>query len=147
MTQQTIDTWGTAASLGCAIHCACMPLLLALLPLLGGSFLASEPLEWILFLLAAVLGSLSASLGFRKHGQKKAVYVMLVGLVILLAGRLLHTTTYHGFGVVALVVGGITVATAHMMNHHLCRCKHKHEESYVLSMTAGTEGSSLQQSL
>lgn len=121
MNQQKIDRFGSAASLGCAIHCACMPLVLAILPAIGVSFFASEPMEWMLFGVSASLGCISMALGYRKHGNKSTVFVMLCGLILLLEGRLLHETL-HLFGVMLLVVGGCTIAMAHLMNHHRCRC-------------------------
>ncbi len=63
------DWAGMVASIGCAIHCAAMPLVLAYLPALGLGWLASEGFhQWmagICFLLAA-----SAFVpGWRKHGS------------------------------------------------------------------------------
>lgn len=51
-----MDAGGATASLLCAIHCALMPILVTLLPLVGLGFLASETTEWVVVALSGVLG-------------------------------------------------------------------------------------------
>lgn len=67
------DNWadmvGMVASIGCAIHCASMPIILAYLPTFGLSWLAEEGFhQWM----AVVCFALAASAfvpGWRKHGS------------------------------------------------------------------------------
>lgn len=56
---------GAWVSIACAIHCAAMPFLLSVLPLLGMEFLASHFLE---------IAMLSAGLGFGAYGILKAYF-------------------------------------------------------------------------
>ena len=129
-----LDRAGAMASFLCAIHCAVMPLVVTLLPLLGLSFLASEPVEWGLLAAAAVLGSWSLCLGFRQHRSRLVFMVLGVALALLVAGRIfhqphlgghpLHEHHYGVWGPVLMVLGGLTMMSAHLLNHWLCHtCK------------------------
>ena len=55
------DTTGACLSVACAVHCLAMPLLVAVLPLIGLGFLANESAELVLILVAIGLavGSLA----------------------------------------------------------------------------------------
>lgn len=77
------DWLGMVASIGCAIHCAAMPFVIAYLPALGLSFLADEAFhKWMaggcfIIALAAFVP------GFRKHGRLLPVAVASIGLVMI----------------------------------------------------------------
>ena len=115
-----LDRAGATASFLCAIHCAIMPLIITFLPLLGLSFLASEPVEWGLLLASATLGSWSLCLGFRQHRSRRVFMVLGMALAFLVAGRVFDE---HNFGVwapILMVLGGFTMMSAHLLNHRLC---------------------------
>ncbi|EGF24756.1 hypothetical protein RBWH47_03123 [Rhodopirellula baltica WH47] len=82
-----ISTWrdwvGIVASIGCAIHCAAMPFVIAFLPALGLSFLADESFhQWMA--LACFLIAIAAFVpGFRKHRRMTPIAVASVGLVLI----------------------------------------------------------------
>jgi hypothetical protein len=82
-----ISSWGDAvgmvASIGCAIHCAAMPFVIAYLPALGLSFLADEAFhQWMAVGCFAI--ALTAFVpGFRKHGRLTLVVIGSVGLVMI----------------------------------------------------------------
>ncbi len=132
---ERLDRAGAAASSLCALHCAVMPLLVTLLPLLGLSFLASEATEWLLFGASAIIGVSSLCLGFRTHRSRRALSVLAVGLALLALGRMMEHQTMHGqtsrWGVPILVCGGLIVAASHIVNRALCRachiCDHEHK--------------------
>lgn len=77
------DWLGIIASVGCAIHCAAMPFVIAYLPALGLSFLADEAFhQWMA--LACFLIAVAAFVpGIRKHGNWIPVSVATVGLVLI----------------------------------------------------------------
>lgn len=77
------DSAGMVASIGCAIHCAAMPFVIAYLPALGLSFLADEAFhKWMAVGCFAI--ALTAFIpGFRKHGRLTPVVVGSVGLVLI----------------------------------------------------------------
>ena len=141
-----LDKAGATASLLCAIHCALMPLIFTLAPLMALSILASETFEWILFGISAILGTTSICWGYSMHRSRKAVAVLACGLALLSAGRLLHqhhvhttevrahmlvTKTDHSHSeggpdlyTIFLVSGGLAVVASHVINHKLCQsCK------------------------
>jgi len=82
-----ISTWrdwvGIVASIGCAIHCAAMPFVIAFLPALGLSFLADESFhQWMA--LACFLIAIAAFVpGFRKHRRMTPIAIASVGLVLI----------------------------------------------------------------
>ena len=120
-----LDKAGAAASLTCAVHCALMPLVVTLLPLVGLSFLADERMEWVLLGASALLGSSSLCLGYREHRKRQALLILSLGLTALVTGRLLeehHLEGHHleAAGVIGVVLGGCTVAAAHFVNRRLC---------------------------
>ncbi len=123
----TLDRIGATASLTCAIHCAIMPLIITLLPLIGLSFLADERVEWGLLAVSATIGISSLCLGFREHGSRRALTVLSVGIALVTAGRILETSHLGIWGVPAVVIGGVIIAGAHLLNRHLCQtCKTCH---------------------
>ena len=115
-----LDRAGATASFLCAIHCALMPLVVTLLPLLGLSFLASEPVEWTLLAASAGLGSSSLCLGFRKHRKRRVFMVLAIALAIMVAGRVFHEHHVGIWGPVLMVIGGLMMMSAHLLNHRLC---------------------------
>jgi MerC mercury resistance protein len=116
-----LDTFGTAASLLCAVHCAVTPVAMASLPLLGLEFIGAEATEYALVGLSIVVGSVSLVLGYRRHRSVPTLAVFSCGLTLLVLGRVTETRGVEGAGVVSAVAGGCIVATAHIINRRLCR--------------------------
>lgn len=98
-----------------------MPLLITILPLLGLSFLASEPVEWALLMGSATLGTLSLCLGFRQHQRRQVFGVLGLALAFLVAGRVLDGRELERWGTLFMVAGGFTMMGAHGLNRWLCR--------------------------
>ena len=116
-----LNATGAVASLLCAVHCALMPVLVTLLPLVGLGFLATEPVEWALVAMSGLLGMSSQRLGFREHGKRRALATLTVGLALLVLGRVSEAREWGAWGVPVLVVGGCVVALSHVVNGRLCR--------------------------
>ena len=77
------DGLGMLASIGCAIHCAAMPFVIAYLPALGQSFLAGESFHQAMAISCFII-ALSAFLpGLRKHGSFKPLMIGGVGVSML----------------------------------------------------------------
>lgn len=117
---ESLDKVGATASLLCAVHCALMPLVITLLPLLGLAFLADERIEWALVGFSAAMGVSSLCLGYRVHRSRRALTVLAVGLGLLAAGRIAERRYQEPWGVPLVVVGGVGVATSHLLNRRLC---------------------------
>lgn len=115
-----LDSLGVAASLLCAAHCALLPVAMALLPAIGLGFLGSEAAERSLFGLSATLGIISLTLGYRRHRVRAAVGLLSIGLALFAAGRLAEAFEAEVLGVASVVLGGLVVASAHLVNRHFC---------------------------
>lgn len=112
---------GVTASVLCAIHCTAMPLLLTLLPLAGLSFLASDWVEWALLGVSTLLGVSSLCLGLRKHGSRRAMAILAVGLAIIAAGCLADSAGLGRWEALLMLGGSLLMALAHVVNFLLCR--------------------------
>lgn len=132
LNQVDLDKAGATASLTCAVHCAAMPLVITLLPLLGLTFLADERLEWGLLGLSALLGVSSLCLGFREHGRRSALAILAVGLSLMALGRISEERQWGCASVLVVVFGGSTIAASHLLNRRLChacrRCRSEDED-------------------
>lgn len=125
--QELVDTTGACLSFACAIHCLAMPLLIAVLPLIGLSFLVTERAELMLVIGAIGLAIGSVAWGIRHHRNWRAFLILVVALVFILTAR---TVVEGTFEVIFHSVGGILLASAHLINRHLCKtCPTCEEES------------------
>ena len=116
--QEFVDNTGACLSFACAIHCMAMPLLVTILPLIGLGFLANERAELILIFGAIGLAIGSLVWGVRNHRRWRAFLILLVALVFITTSR----TVVEGiFEVVFYSIGGILLASAHLVNRHLCK--------------------------
>lgn len=119
--RQMLDAFGVAASLLCAAHCAVMPTAITLLPLIGLGSTGVAAAEYPLLGLSATLGIVSLASGFRRHRSRRALAVLTGGLTLLLLGRVTEACGVETIGVVPAVLGGCSVAAAHLINRRLCR--------------------------
>lgn len=113
------DRFGATASFLCAVHCALLPLVIAVLPMLGLGFLADHRFERFFVAFAAVLALSTLIIGFRRHQSFRAFWFLLPGIVLLVAGVVVdvdHATVGHA---VLVSLGGTLVALAHLMNLRL----------------------------
>ena len=112
------DMTGACLSVACAIHCLAMPLLVAVLPLIGLGFLANERAELVLILGAIGLAVVSLAWGIRHHRSWRALLILIVALAFIATAR---TAVEDTFEVVFYSIGGILLASAHLVNRHLCK--------------------------
>ena len=86
-TNARISTWrdwlGIVASIGCAIHCAVMPFVIAYLPALGLSFLADEAFHKWMALICFLIAIAAFVPGIRKHGSWVPISIGAFGLVFI----------------------------------------------------------------
>jgi hypothetical protein len=116
-----LDRIGAAASLACAVHCATMPLLAGLLPLVGMSFLASERAEWLLASLSLGIGGLSLAPSYaRKHRQWRPLLIFTFGASLIIVVRLLAEEGSR-LEAPVMALGAMLIACAHLINRRLCR--------------------------
>lgn len=110
------DRVGATASLLCAVHCALLPFVLALLPLVGLGFLAGHTFERVFVACAAVLASVSIFTAYRRHRRPHAMFLMVPGIALLVFGIAIDLDAHVVVHTVSVVTGGILVASAHVTN-------------------------------
>ena len=120
-----VDAVGAIGAALCAVHCAAMPLLLALLPLIGVVALGTPSAEYGYVAFATALGLVSLGRGYLRHRAYWAFTFLGPGLVAVWAGVLapglhedavLHAAT--------MTLGGALIAIAHLANLRLSRGMH-----------------------
>ena len=77
------DWLGMAASIGCAIHCAAMPLVIAYLPALGLSWLADEGFHQWMAAICFGFAALAFLPGWKKHRSLVPFFLGGVGVLLL----------------------------------------------------------------
>jgi hypothetical protein len=115
------DRLGAAAAFLCAIHCALLPFVLALLPLVGLEFLGTHAFERNFVLFACVLATATLVVGYRRHRRPLPLSLALPGLVLLLVGVIFaqhYSIVLHS---VMVTCGGLLLASAHFVNLRLDR--------------------------
>ena len=124
-----LDRIGATGSLLCAIHCALLPLLIAVLPSLGVAAWLGSGFEEGFVLFATGLGLFSMVWGYRRHRAVQALSLMVPGLAVLWFGVLyqpLHQSVVpHA---IAMTFGGTLVGLAHLANLRLNHV-HVHDAS------------------
>ncbi len=115
-----IDRLGTAGSLLCAVHCALLPVVIALAPGLGLGILASVGFEVGFIVFASGLAMFSLIQGYRRHRVYRAWLFLLPGLLALWSTQWLPGLSHHGIAHAALMtLGGVLIAAAHVLNRRL----------------------------
>ncbi|QHS57559.1 MerC domain-containing protein [Mucilaginibacter sp. 14171R-50] len=110
-----LDNVGMTASTLCAIHCAAVPVFFTSLPLIGLGFLANPWVEWIMIIIALVVGISSIGTSyFKEHHRVLPLLLMLAGFVTIIIGHLFITGWAEAIVVPA---GGFTIAAAHFINY------------------------------
>ena len=122
-----LDRLGAAGSLLCAIHCALLPLAIAMLPALGIATWLGDGFEMGFVVFASCVGVFSLAWGYRRHGAVRALGLLLTGLAVLWLG-ILYTPLHHALipHALTMTLGGTLVGLAHLAN---LRLVHVHNAS------------------
>jgi hypothetical protein len=118
-TLKRADRIGFAASFLCALHCALVPVLLAVAPAVGMKLGGWLDLDQAFVVFATLLGATTLTLGWRRHRAFRAWALLVPGLLLVWAGAF---TALHNHGLLhALVMtgGGLLLAGAHLLNLRL----------------------------
>lgn len=115
-----LDRLGATGSLVCAIHCALLPLVIALLPSLGIAVWLGDGFERGFVVFASLLGLSTLVWSYRRHRAVRALGLLLPGLAALWLGVLYaplhHSVVPHA---VVMTFGGTMVGLAHLANLRL----------------------------
>jgi hypothetical protein len=119
-TRRLLDRIGATGSIVCALHCALLPVVIAVLPSLGIAAWLGDGFEQAFVLFATLLGLFSVVWGYRRHGAVRALGLLLPGLAVLWAG-ILYAPLHHALvpHAVAMTLGGTLVGLAHVANLRL----------------------------
>ena len=129
-----VDSLGSVGAMLCAVHCALLPIALALLPVLGLGILASPTFEVSFVLFATALAITSLLHGHRRHRAYRAMAILAPGLLALWLGVFLPAIHDRAWAhALTMSLGGSLVALAHLVNlrltqeHvHNANCAHRH---------------------
>lgn len=125
------DRLGAAASFLCAIHCALLPFVIALLPLVGMEFLADHAFERGFVLFAATLATVTLLTGKRKHQQRLPLMLAMPGVLLLVLGvTVVDLSTHTAVHSVMVTCGGLLVASAHVINLRLVYREHARQHAH-----------------
>jgi hypothetical protein len=114
-----LDRVGATGSMLCAMHCAALPLVLAIAPAIGAGF-ASPTFKIGFIAFASVLGLTSLILGYRQHRVHRALLLLVPGVALLWAAVLIEPLHENLIGhAVAMACGGSLIAIAHLLNLRL----------------------------
>ena len=116
--QELVDTTGACLSFACAFHCMATPLLIAVLPFIGLTFLIGERAEFVLIIIATVLATGSLVWGVRHHRSWQVFLILVAAVAFIVIGR---TVIEGSYAVVFHTASGILLAAAHLVNRHLCK--------------------------
>jgi hypothetical protein len=114
-----LDVLGIGASLICAVHCALLPLLMTVLPLLGLEIFTNEKVEYGLMTFTFLVGCTSLFRGYRYHHHyTKPLLLFALGFIFLVAGHFLAEGRWEP---VLVTMGALLIVTAHVWNLRECR--------------------------
>lgn len=117
------DRVGLAASFLCAIHCALLPLALAVLPALGLNVGGWIDFDQAFVVFATVLGLTTMTLGYRRHRAFRTWALLLPGLALVWAGSFTGLHDHGPAHVGIMVSGGLLLAAAHLLNLRLAHAR------------------------
>ncbi|HRO09198.1 MAG TPA: MerC domain-containing protein [Saprospiraceae bacterium] len=114
--QRYPDFAGMFTSLLCAVHCSAVPVLISMGALGSSTWLHNHAFDWVVIGIGIIIAGYSlVGAYFRKHRNIRPLLLASAGFVLLLIGMAEH----HGWMLIFSVLGGITVAYAHLQNHKL----------------------------
>ncbi len=109
-TRKHLDILGFFISGLCAIHCAALPLLMALLPLIGLGFLLNETLEKALLIFAVTLALWSIVQGYKHHHRAILFGVWLFASLLIASQWFIHHE-------ILAIGGALGLAACHFLNY------------------------------
>jgi hypothetical protein len=112
-----LDQVGACLSLGCAVQCLAMPVVITVFPLSGLGFLLEGPMEMLFIGASMVLAMVSLCWGVRVHRRWRVFLIFGTALGLILAGQWLVEESYE---LVLVVMGALLFAAMHLLNRYLC---------------------------
>ncbi|UII21271.1 MerC domain-containing protein [Fulvivirga ligni] len=108
------DFIGFAASALCAIHCAALPFLLSLAPLVTVQYLKNPWIEYTIILISFLIAVYSLAFSYRRHHRDLLpIKVVTLAFILIATGQLIDKEWLE---VGLSSTGAILVATGHLIN-------------------------------
>lgn len=109
-----LDRIGVYTSGTCAVHCAITPVILIYAGTLGAfTFLGNPALEWIVLMVAMLVGSASLLPAYRKHRQHHVPGMFAAGVLLVVLSEF---TDSIWLAMSCSTLGGSLMALAHFLN-------------------------------
>ncbi len=125
--QRTLDAIAVSLSGLCLVHCLVLPLALTLFPIFGSALVDDALFHAVLYAGVLPTSAIAFALGYRHHHDRSLIIVGGLGLMILgmtaVAG---HELFGHQGERWVTSLGGLVLATAHVINYRHSRAKHRH---------------------
>ena len=118
----TVDKIAVSASIVCAVHCLCLPILVVVSPAIGATIFGQESFHQILVFLIIPISVVGLFMGCRKHKNRLVMLMGFGGLMTLgLAASLGHSMLGERGETLLTLVGSFVIAGSHVRNYILCR--------------------------
>jgi hypothetical protein len=116
-----LDRVGAIVSWICAVHCLIVPILVASLPLVGLSFLASETTEYFLIGLSVMIGAVSLLPAYyKRHRKIRTLLFFIAGITLVISADIVFEENLVG-KIVTIAAGAFCITAAHFINRRFCR--------------------------
>lgn len=147
-----LDSLGFSLSMLCALHCLFFPVLLVILPIFGMNFLLNATAEKAFVVGSVIMAAISICWGYKIHKRWKALLLYVAGAILLISATFfmnhshVHSSSIPAneytvsissftgnapqnnyFSLILLVLGGLGIASSHLLNKRLCNSCHAHQ--------------------
>lgn len=113
----SLDRVGMWVSGACAVHCATLPLLIAIA---GLGWLGDERLEWTIIGFSFAVASLRLSHSYiREHRHWEPLALFAAGALCILFAKS-EISSWEGAEILGMTLGGTLIAVGHWRNHRRC---------------------------
>ena len=117
------DKIGISASVLCLLHCLFTPVIVLFLPLVGEK-ISHIWFHRIIFVVVLPVAVWAIYNGYQIHKNKRVVYLGAVGISFLLGATVVdHNDLRMEYAL--MIVAGISLASAHLVNLRACRLNHR----------------------
>jgi tetrahydromethanopterin S-methyltransferase subunit C len=115
--QVSLDAFGIATSVVCAVHCAVLPLVLTTLPLFGINIIHNNFFEAGMISLAFAIGSLALCHGYKRHHHRSLpLLIFSAGFIFLVLKEI-----FVVYEIWLLIPAVAFILSAHFFNYQFCR--------------------------
>lgn len=124
----SMDNLGIIASIGCLIHCAALPFVVAFLPVLGLGWLDSHESHQYLAALIIGFALFAVVPAYFRHRRIEVLLAMIVGMTLVVAGAVfVHHIAGDQWELPLMIAGNLILVAAHWRNKMLVKCcGHEH---------------------